>query len=98
MRFNSHLISIWHRESSRQKSVDGLLKCVLDELPAELKPKPDTYFYKKHSEHAGFKATPEIQAVLDSQKRAEAAAAAAAKQEQEQQKQEEAPAGAEAEA
>jgi hypothetical protein len=29
---------------------------VLEELPAELKPKPDNYFYKKHSDHAGFKA------------------------------------------
>jgi hypothetical protein len=25
-------------------------------MPAELKPKPDNYFYKKHSDHAGFKA------------------------------------------
>jgi hypothetical protein len=27
----------------------------LEELPPELKPKPDNYFYKKHSDHAGFK-------------------------------------------
>jgi len=27
---------------------------VLEELPMELKPKPDNYFYKKHSDHAGF--------------------------------------------
>jgi len=33
-----------------------LLATVLEELPAELKPKPDNYFYKKHSDHAGFKA------------------------------------------
>lgn len=72
VRFNSHLITIWHREGSRKASIDGLLKCVMEELPAELQPKPDTYFYKKHSEHAGFKAPPELQAVLDSQKRAEA--------------------------
>ncbi|CAG9999806.1 unnamed protein product [Clonostachys byssicola] len=72
VRFNSHLITIWHREGSRKASIDGLLKCVMTELPAELQPKPDTYFYKKHSEHAGFKAPPELQAVLDSQKRAEA--------------------------
>ena len=56
MRFNSHLISIWHRESSKQKSIDAILALVLDELPDELKPKPDNYFYKKHSDHAGFKA------------------------------------------
>jgi hypothetical protein len=29
----------------------------LEELPEELKPKPDNYFYKKHSDHAGFKAS-----------------------------------------
>lgn len=77
MRFNSHLISIWHRDASKQKSIDGLLEVVLESLPEELKPKgPDNYFYKKHSDHAGFKAPPELQAVIDSQKRAQEAAAA----------------------
>jgi hypothetical protein len=33
-----------------------LLATVLEELPEELRPKPDNYFYKKHSDHAGFKA------------------------------------------
>ncbi|SPN98917.1 related to translation initiation factor 4e [Cephalotrichum gorgonifer] len=70
VRFNSHNITIWHRDASKQKSIDGILECVLEELPPELTPKPDTYFYKKHSDHAGFKAPPELQAVLDSQKRA----------------------------
>ena len=45
-----------------------MLACVLEELPAELRPRQDNYFYKKHSDHAGFKAPPELQAVLDSQK------------------------------
>lgn len=58
VRFNSHLISIWHRDGSNQKSIDALLATVLQELPAEMKPKPDNYFYKKHSDHAGFKAPP----------------------------------------
>jgi len=58
VRFNSHLISIWHRDASKQKSIDALLATVLEELPTELKPKPDNYFYKKHSDHAGFKAPP----------------------------------------
>ncbi|ETS76700.1 hypothetical protein PFICI_12087 [Pestalotiopsis fici W106-1] len=80
VRFNSHLISIWHRDASKQKSIDGLLEVVLTSLPEELRPKgPDNYFYKKHSEHAGFKAPPELQAVIDSQKRAQEAAAANAK-------------------
>ncbi|KAI2643676.1 eukaryotic initiation factor 4E [Xylaria nigripes] len=76
VRFTSHLISIWHRDASKQESIDGLLKAVLKELPAEMQPKPDNYFYKKHSDHVGFKAPPELQAVLDSQKRAQEAAAA----------------------
>lgn len=56
VRFNSHLISVWHRDASKQKSIDAILATVLEELPVELKPKPDNYFYKKHSDHAGFKA------------------------------------------
>jgi hypothetical protein len=54
----------------------------LEELPAELKPKPDNYFYKKHSDHVGFKAptttTTELasahevpEASLDSRKKTE---------------------------
>lgn len=58
VRFNSHLISVWHRDGSNQKSIDSILATVLEELPSELKPKPDNYFYKKHSDHAGFKAPP----------------------------------------
>ena len=56
VRFNSHLISVWHRDASKEKSVESILATVLEELPPELKPKPDNYFYKKHSDHAGFRA------------------------------------------
>jgi hypothetical protein len=49
-----------------------MLQAVLEELPPEMCPKPENYFYKKHSDHAGFKAPPGFQAVLDSQKKAEA--------------------------
>ncbi|KAK4137891.1 eukaryotic translation initiation factor 4E-4 [Trichocladium antarcticum] len=77
VRFNSHLISIWHRDASKQKSVEAILQCVLEELPAELTPKPENYFYKRHADHAGFKVPPELQAVLDSQRAREAAAKAA---------------------
>jgi len=62
VRFNSHLISIWHRDASNQKSVDGIRDCVLEALPAELRPKPENYFYKKHSDHAGFKPPTDAQA------------------------------------
>lgn len=51
---------MWHREGSNQNSIDAILATVLEELPPELKPKPDNYFYKKHSDHAGFKAPPEV--------------------------------------
>ena len=61
VRFNSHLISIWHRDSSKQKSIDNMLQCVVEELPPELRPKAENYFYKKHSDHAGFKPPPELQ-------------------------------------
>lgn len=79
VRFNSHLISIWHRDASKKNSVDAILACILEDLPEELRPKPDSYFYKRHSDHAGFKAPPELQAVIDSQKRTEELAAAAEK-------------------
>lgn len=64
MRFNSHLISIWHRYAFKQKSIDNLLQCVLTDLPEELRPKD--YFYKEHSSHAGFKAPPNFQVLKDS--------------------------------
>ncbi|KAJ1329474.1 Eukaryotic initiation factor 4E [Microdochium nivale] len=78
VRFNSHLVTIWHRDASKTKSIDGMLKAVLEEIPPELTPKADNYFYKKHSEHAGFNPPPELRAVLDSQARAQEAAAATA--------------------
>ncbi|ORY71601.1 translation initiation factor eIF 4e-like domain-containing protein [Pseudomassariella vexata] len=98
VRFNSHLISIWHRDASKKKSIDALLQYVLNNLPADLgwEPKPDNYFYKKHSDHTGFKAPAELQAVLDSQKKAEAAAAA--KEANEKKENAKAPEPAEAEA
>jgi hypothetical protein len=37
----------------------------MEELPPELKPKPDNYFYKKHSDHAGFKAPPTMETEPD---------------------------------
>lgn len=73
IRFNAHLISIWHRDASKKNSIDAILACVMEELPAELRPKPDAYFYKRHSDHSGFNPPPELQAVLDSRRREEAA-------------------------
>lgn len=55
VRFSAHLITVWHRDSSKKQSIDGMLACIMDELPPELCPKPDNYFYKRHRDHAGFK-------------------------------------------
>ena len=53
-RFTSNLISVWNRDGANRKSIDGILEVVLAELPDHLKPKESSYYYKKHSEHAGF--------------------------------------------
>ncbi|KOS18537.1 Eukaryotic translation initiation factor 4E type 3 [Escovopsis weberi] len=77
VRFNAHLVTIWNRDSFNKKSVDALIACVLAELPPELQPKPDSYYYKRHAERAGFAPPPELRAVLESQLKAEAAVAKA---------------------
>ncbi|CAN8095127.1 unnamed protein product [Discula destructiva] len=66
VRFNSHLITIWHRDASKQGSIDGMLQVVLKELPPELTPKPDNYYYKRHQDHPGFEPSPELKLVLES--------------------------------
>ena len=49
-------------------------------MPAELRPKADNYFYKRHCDHPGFNPPPELKLVLDSHNaRIEAAKAAAEK-------------------
>ncbi|KAF4119611.1 Eukaryotic initiation factor 4E [Geosmithia morbida] len=69
VRFNSHLITIWNRDASKKTSIDGIIECVLEQLPEELRPKPDAYYYKKHADHPGFNPPPELRAVLESQKK-----------------------------
>ena len=54
IRFNSNLITIWNRDGTKEKTVNGILAIVLEKLNPELKPKEGSYYYKKHSEHAGF--------------------------------------------
>ena len=53
-RFTSNLIMIWNRNGANEKSIRGILDVVLEELPDHLKPKESSFYYKKHSEHAGF--------------------------------------------
>ena len=54
VRFNSVLITIWNRDGTSQKSIDGIRAVVLEQISPELKPKDSAIFYKRHSEHAGF--------------------------------------------
>jgi hypothetical protein len=58
VRFNSMLVQIWNRDGAHQEGVDGILKTVVDNLTPELKPREGSYYYKKHSEHAGFTGSP----------------------------------------
>ncbi len=58
VRFNSMLVQIWNRDGEHQEGVDGILRTVLENLSTELKPREGSYYYKKHSEHAGFSASP----------------------------------------
>ncbi|OCK93143.1 translation initiation factor eIF4e, partial [Cenococcum geophilum 1.58] len=65
VRFTSTLITIWNRDADHSSGVQKILEVVLNNLPPELQLKNDSaYYYKKHSEHAGFKApTTEAQTV-----------------------------------
>lgn len=54
VRFNSNLITIWNRDGANEKTKDGILAVVLENVSPELKPQPRNYYYKRHSEHAGF--------------------------------------------
>ncbi|RMZ01621.1 hypothetical protein D0860_07542 [Hortaea werneckii] len=56
VRFNSMLIQIWNRDGSHEAGVQRVLETVLDGLADELQPREGSYYYKKHSEHAGFSA------------------------------------------
>lgn len=55
VRFNSHLIMIWNRNSNNQESVDAIRDRALESIPEELRPAPQNYYYKKHSSHKFFK-------------------------------------------
>ena len=54
VRFNSNLITIWNRDGANEKTKEGILAVVLEKVSPELKPQPRNYYYKMHSEHAGF--------------------------------------------
>lgn len=54
VRFNSLLVQVWNRDGDHNEGIDRILQTVLENLPASLKPREGSYYYKKHSEHTGF--------------------------------------------
>lgn len=54
IRFTSILITIWNRDAENTEGIQRILETVLEQIPEELVPKPSAYYYKKHSDHAGF--------------------------------------------
>jgi hypothetical protein len=68
IRFTSILITIWNRDANHAEGVQRILDTVLSEVPEELIPKPSAYYYKRHSDHAGFSGAPankEVEAAKD---------------------------------
>ena len=45
---------MWNRDGANQKSIDGIRNVILDKISTEIKPREGTFYYKRHSEHAGF--------------------------------------------
>ena len=56
VRFTSNLITIWNRDADHKEGIQKILDTVLEMLSEDLVPKESAYYYKRHSEHAGFRA------------------------------------------
>lgn len=68
------LVTIWNRDGDHGAGKQRILDTILREIPENLIPKrPDMYYYKKHSSHAGFTAVPtqdpEIETKVDEEVR-----------------------------
>ncbi|EEH40954.1 translation initiation factor 4E [Paracoccidioides lutzii Pb01] len=62
VRFNSHLISIWNKSGSNSKAIKALEDTIIKRLSPDLRPSStQSYFYKRHDEHEGYKAALETQ-------------------------------------
>jgi hypothetical protein len=55
VRFNSHLILVWTRDASNDKSREAVMAKVMESLPEEMRPSPTQPYYKKHSDHKNYK-------------------------------------------
>jgi hypothetical protein len=58
VRFTSTLVQVWNRDGDHEEGIQKILKAVLEELPPDLQLREHQYYYKKHSEHSAFKASP----------------------------------------
>ena len=56
VRFNAMLIQIWNRDGNHQAAIDRIAETVLKQINPDIKLRVGGYYYKKHSEHAGFSA------------------------------------------
>jgi hypothetical protein len=48
---------IWNRDAEHQEGIQRILETIQEGISPEMKPRDGSYYYKKHSEHAGFKGT-----------------------------------------
>ncbi|KAF2083989.1 translation initiation factor eIF4e [Saccharata proteae CBS 121410] len=56
VRFTSILITVWNRDAENKEGIERLRDVIFENMGEELHIKEGSYFYKKHSEHAGFSA------------------------------------------
>ncbi|KAK4554405.1 hypothetical protein LTR86_008613 [Recurvomyces mirabilis] len=59
VRFNSCLVQIWNRDGGHEEGIQRVLGVVMEALSEDLKPREGSFYYKRHSEHAGY-AVPEV--------------------------------------
>lgn len=59
VRFNSHMISVWNKMGSNERSIRALERTILDRLSPELRPVgsagASSYFYKRHEDNDGYR-------------------------------------------
>ncbi|KAF2767681.1 translation initiation factor eIF4e [Teratosphaeria nubilosa] len=56
VRFNSMLVQVWNRDGEHTEGIERICETTIENLSEELKPREGSFYYKKHSEHAGFAA------------------------------------------
>ncbi|KAK0508040.1 hypothetical protein JMJ35_009929 [Cladonia borealis] len=54
IRYGNNLISIWHRDGTNEKSVEGIKTVILEKLSPQLIPQSNYIYHKIHASHPGF--------------------------------------------